>query len=81
MTDLTRLTATELSSLYQSGAASPVTVAEQVLAKIERLNPVLNAFCFTDPETTLKQAQASELRWQQGQQLGLLDGVPVAVKD
>jgi len=81
MTDLTQATATELSNLYQSGAASPVAVAEQVLAKIKRLNPVLNAFCFTDPETTLKQAQASELRWQQGQQLSRLDGVPVAVKD
>jgi aspartyl-tRNA(Asn)/glutamyl-tRNA(Gln) amidotransferase subunit A len=81
MTDLTQLTASELFNLYQSGAASPVAVAQQVLAKIKRLNPVLNAFCFTDPETTLKQAQASELRWQQGQQLSLLDGVPVAVKD
>jgi aspartyl-tRNA(Asn)/glutamyl-tRNA(Gln) amidotransferase subunit A len=81
MTDLTRLTATELSSLYQSGAVSPVTVAEQVLAKIERLNPTLNAFCFTDPDTTLKQAQASKHRWQTGQQLSPLDGVPVAVKD
>ena len=56
MTDLTQATAAELSSLYQSGAASPVTVAEQVLAKIERLNPIINAFCFTDPETTLVQA-------------------------
>lgn len=81
MTDLTQLTASELSNLYQSGVASPVIVAEQVLAKIERLNPVLNAFCFTDPETTLKQARASEYRWQTGQSLSPLDGVPVAVKD
>jgi aspartyl-tRNA(Asn)/glutamyl-tRNA(Gln) amidotransferase subunit A len=81
MTDLTGLTATELSSLYQSGTVSPVTVAEQVLAKIERLNPTLNAFCFTDPDTTLKQAQHSEHRWQNGQPLSQLDGVPIAVKD
>jgi aspartyl-tRNA(Asn)/glutamyl-tRNA(Gln) amidotransferase subunit A len=81
MTDLTQATARELSSLYQAGAASPVTVAHQVLAKIEQLNPVLNAFCFTDPDTTLKQAQASEQRWRQGQSLGAMDGVPVAVKD
>jgi aspartyl-tRNA(Asn)/glutamyl-tRNA(Gln) amidotransferase subunit A len=81
MTDLTQATATELSGLYQSGAASPVTVAEQTLAKIKRTNPVLNAFCFTDPETTLKQAQDSERRWQNGQPLSRLDGVPVAVKD
>jgi aspartyl-tRNA(Asn)/glutamyl-tRNA(Gln) amidotransferase subunit A len=81
MTDLTQATAAELSSLYQSGAASPVTVAEQVLAKIKRVNPILNAFCFTDPDTTIAQAQASERRWQQGQPLSELDGVPVAIKD
>ena len=81
MLDLTKVTATELSSLYQSGAASPVTVAEQVLAKIGQLNPILNAFCFTDPDTTMAQAQASERRWQQGRPLSNLDGVPVAVKD
>jgi len=81
MTDLTQATATELSSLYQAGTASPVTVAEQVLAKIERLNPALNAFCFLDPATTLAQAQASEQRRRQHQPLSALDGVPVAVKD
>jgi aspartyl-tRNA(Asn)/glutamyl-tRNA(Gln) amidotransferase subunit A len=81
MTDLTQATAAELCSLYQAGAASPVTVAEQVLAKIEQLNPILNAFCFTDPDTTITQAQASEQRWRQGQPLSALDGVPVAVKD
>lgn len=81
MTDLTTVTATELFRLYQANAASPVTVAEQVLAKIERSNPTLNAFCFTDPDTTMAQAQASERRWQQGQPLSELDGVPVAVKD
>ena len=81
MIDLTTVTATELSSLYQSGAVSPVTVAHQVLAKIKRVNPVINAFCFIDPETTLNQAQASEHRWQQGQPLSALDGVPIAVKD
>ena len=81
MTDLTQATATELSELYQSGAVSPVTVAEQVLAKIKRVNPVLNAFCFTDPVTTMTQALASEQRWKNGQPLSKLDGVPIAVKD
>ena len=81
MTDFTQCTATELTDLYRSGSVSPVTVAEQVLAKIEQLNPVLNAFCFTDPATTLAQAKASEQRWQQGCPLSELDGVPVAFKD
>ena len=81
MIDYTLCTATELVDLYQTGSASPVTVAQQVLAKIERLNPVLNACCFTDPDTTLAQARASADRWRQGRPLSKLDGVPVAVKD
>jgi aspartyl-tRNA(Asn)/glutamyl-tRNA(Gln) amidotransferase subunit A len=81
MTDFTQATAAELSSLYQAGAASPVTVAEQVLAKIERVNPKLNAFCFTDADTTLSQAKASELRWSQAQPLSNFDGIPIAIKD
>ena len=81
MTDYTLCTATELVDLYQKGSASPVTVAQQVLAKIERLNPVINAFCFTDPETTLKQAQASADRWQQNSPLSKLDGIPIGIKD
>jgi aspartyl-tRNA(Asn)/glutamyl-tRNA(Gln) amidotransferase subunit A len=81
MTDFTVCTATELTDLYRAGSASPVTVAEQILNKIERVNPVLNAFCFTDPDTTLQQARASADRWQQNNPLSKLDGVPIAVKD
>lgn len=81
MTDLTTVTATELSALYRSGTVSPVTVAEQVLTKIGRVNPVLNAFCFIDSKTTLAQALASEQRWQKGCPLSELDGVPIAIKD
>jgi aspartyl-tRNA(Asn)/glutamyl-tRNA(Gln) amidotransferase subunit A len=81
MTDLTQLTATQLSSLYQTGAVSPVDVANQLLNKIQQVNPKINAFCFTDPNATLAQAQASEHRWQQQQPLSALDGVPIAVKD
>ena len=81
MTDYTVCTATELVDFYQKGSVSPVTVSQQVLAKIERVNPVLNAFCFTDPETTLKQAQASEQRWQQNSPLSKLDGIPIGIKD
>ena len=81
MTDYTLCNATELADLYRAGSASPVTVAEQILAKIDQLNPVLNAFCYLDPETTVAQAQASAQRWQQHQPLSELDGVPVAFKD
>jgi aspartyl-tRNA(Asn)/glutamyl-tRNA(Gln) amidotransferase subunit A len=81
MSDFTVCTAAELVDLYQKGSAGPVAVTEQILNKIERLNPVLNAFCYTDPATTLEQARASAQRWQQNRPLSKLDGVPVAIKD
>src|SRR5262249_9609907 len=37
--------------------------------------------CLIDPDTTLAQARASEERWQNGEPIGALDGVPVAIKD
>jgi aspartyl-tRNA(Asn)/glutamyl-tRNA(Gln) amidotransferase subunit A len=79
--DLTTCTATELAALYRSGLASPVTVAEQILSKIERLNPVINAFCYLDPDTTLIQAGASEQRWLNGRALSPIDGIPIGIKD
>ena len=81
MTDFTVCTAAELTGLYQKGSASPVTVAEQILAKIERLNPVINAFCYLDPDTTLTQARASEQRWLTNCALSPIDGIPIGIKD
>jgi aspartyl-tRNA(Asn)/glutamyl-tRNA(Gln) amidotransferase subunit A len=74
------LSATELVELYRMHAASPVEVARAVLGRIEKLNPELNAFCLIS-ETVLQEAAASEARWLRGEPRGLLDGVPVSIKD
>ena len=79
--DLADCTAHELLALYRSGRASPVEATRAVLARIDRLNPVLNAFCVVDPESALRSAAASEARWQRGAPEGDLDGVPLSIKD
>ncbi|MFO1025022.1 MAG: amidase [Acetobacteraceae bacterium] len=81
MTDLTSLTATELLRLYRSRQASPTEATQAVLTRIERLNPVLNAFCYLAAEQALASAAASTQRWAKGQPNGALDGVPVSIKD
>ncbi len=80
-TQLTECTATELLALYRSGAASPVEATREVLARIERLNPRLNAFCLVDAEAALRSAGESQSRWQRGAPIGPLDGVPASIKD
>lgn len=85
MTDLTQLSAAELLALYKAGTASPVDVTQQVLQKIARLNPVINAFCWVDEAAALAAASLSEQRWQahrrDGAAVGALEGVPVSIKD
>ena len=85
MDDLTQRTAEQLLALYREGAASPVDVTRQVLQRIARLNPVLNAYCWVDENAALASAQRSEQRWQahrqHGSAVGALEGVPVSIKD
>ena len=80
-TDLADASATELLTLYRSGAASPVEATRAVLARVERLNPVLNAFCRVFAEDALHAAAQSEARWKSAAPCGALDGVPVSIKD
>ena len=80
-TDLADCTATDLLSMYRSKQASPVEATHAVLARIERLNPKLLAFCHLADGDALESARASEARWQRGEPSGALDGVPTSIKD
>jgi aspartyl-tRNA(Asn)/glutamyl-tRNA(Gln) amidotransferase subunit A len=75
------LPATELLRLYRNKSLSPVEVAKAAVDRLERYEGAVNAFVLYDPETALQMARASEARWQKGEPQGLIDGVPVALKD
>src|SRR5580704_7928025 len=79
--DIAYLPATELLARYRAKTLSPVAVTEQALRRLETYEGALNAFVLYDPESALTAARASEARWQKGQPQGLLDGVPIAIKD
>ncbi len=73
--------ATRLLALYRGKRLSPVEVIEETLRRLERYETATNAFVLYDPEAAVAMARASEARWQRGEPQGLLDGVPVALKD
>ena len=79
--DLALLSATDLLAGYRAKRFSPVEAIAAVLARIDRLDGALNAFRLVDAAAAEAAARASEARWQQGEPLGLLDGVPTSVKD
>lgn len=73
--------AAETARLVRAGELSPVEAVEAALRRIGEVNPVLNAFCFTYPEEALDAARRAERAVAEGRPLGVLHGVPVAVKD
>jgi aspartyl-tRNA(Asn)/glutamyl-tRNA(Gln) amidotransferase subunit A len=79
--DLPWLSAVELTALIRRKAVSPVEVVEAVLARLERLNPGLNAFCTVTAAEARDAAAAAEAAVMTGEPLGLLHGVPFSVKD
>lgn len=81
MSDLSTQTAAQLVAGYAAGDFSPVEVTRAALEQAERVQPQLNAFVRIDAEDALARARASEERWRRGEPAGLVDGVPVSVKD
>lgn len=81
MTEPTELTALQMVGAYTCGELSPVEVTAAALSVIAERDGEINAFCLLDEEAALAQARKSETRWRGNYTKGLLDGVPVAVKD
>jgi len=80
-TELCFTPATELSRLIAARELSPVELAEAALARIDRLNPVLNAYLTVTADLAREQARAAEERARRGERRGPLDGVPYSLKD
>ncbi|SOD86351.1 amidase [Streptomyces sp. Ag109_G2-15] len=78
---LTDLTAVQLLDGYRKGEFSPVEATEQALERARRIQPEVNAFVRLTEEDALARARESAERWRHGEPAGLLDGVPVTVKD
>src|SRR3954463_12761456 len=81
MTDIKSLTGAELLRLYRRGELSPVEVTRDQLERIEKVQPIINAFIIVDPAGANETAQASEARWHKGEPVGLADGLGATVKD
>ncbi|MGW3631458.1 amidase [Streptomyces sp. NPDC005122] len=81
MTELTELTAVRLVDGYRTGEFGPVDAVRAALRRAEEVQPAVNAFVRVDTDAALARAAESADRWRRGEPAGLLDGVPVWVKD
>ncbi|WP_315836249.1 amidase [Bradyrhizobium prioriisuperbiae] len=79
--ELCFIPATRLAGMISLREVSPVEVTTAVLARAERLQPVLNIFAMLLADEALDLARASEAAVMRGDALGPLHGVPITIKD
>ena len=80
MQDLWRLSAAEIASLIRSKKVSAKEAATAALARLDAVNPKINAVVDHRPEDVLAQASAVDAAIGRGEDAGPLGGVPVTVK-
>jgi len=80
MDDLTFLSAVDMARQIREKKIFPVELAEAHLAKIDRLNPKLNAFIHVDAERVRREARAAEADVTSGKVLGPMHGIPISIK-
>ena len=80
-TDVTSLSIQDAAEQLRRKRISPVELTESCLTRIERLNPMLNAFITVSAESALSSAREAEVEIQRGRWRGSVHGVPIALKD
>lgn len=79
--DITWRSAIELAEMIKRREVSVTELTSIFLEKIEKVNPKINAFCTIMKDEAMEQAKEADDMVRNGEPLGPLHGVPVAIKD
>jgi aspartyl-tRNA(Asn)/glutamyl-tRNA(Gln) amidotransferase subunit A len=85
-TDLAFASIEEIARLFRKRKLSPVELTKLILARIDQLNPKLNAYITVTSDLALAQAKKAETelfgpRGRKGRDRGPLHGIPISLKD
>jgi aspartyl-tRNA(Asn)/glutamyl-tRNA(Gln) amidotransferase subunit A len=80
-TEICEMDARTLAAQVASKQLSPVEVIKAVLERMDKLEPVLHAFCTPTPDAALERARQLEAAIMSGEEVGPLAGVPFGMKD
>src|SRR4030042_4930262 len=82
MKKIIELSFKEISTKLKKGEISCLELMNETIAQIEEFDSMLNCFLsLEDKNELLKKAKGSDKRWKNNENLSLIDGIPIAIKD
>ena len=81
MTEIAWASASELALAVRQRRLSPVEISDALLARVEAVNPGINAYVHVDADRVRRRARDLEAAVMRGDELGVLHGVPYSIKD
>ena len=75
------LPAFEMREKITSQELSSTEITEFIIERIEKINPIINAYCTTTFDLARDMAKEADDRVKKGEKSGLLNGIPTSIKD
>jgi Asp-tRNA(Asn)/Glu-tRNA(Gln) amidotransferase A subunit family amidase len=79
--DICFMSACDILEKIKTQELTSLEITETVIERIEKVNPVINAFCTPTFELAKEMAKISDEKVKKGEKLGLIDGIPTSIKD
>ena len=75
------MSAYEMLEKIKTQELTSTEITETIIERIERINPIINAYCTPTFELARETAKKADEVFKKGEKLGLLHGIPTSIKD
>jgi len=79
--DICFMSACDMVEKIKTQELTSVEITEAIIERIEKINPIINAYCTPTFELARDMAKAADDKVKKGEKLGILHGIPTSIKD
>jgi Asp-tRNA(Asn)/Glu-tRNA(Gln) amidotransferase A subunit family amidase len=79
--DICFMPAYEMAERIRSQELTSLEITETIIERIEKINPIINAYCTTTFDLARNMAKKADELVKRGEKIGLLNGIPISIKD
>ena len=79
--DICFMSACDMAEKIRNQELTSVEITETIIERIEKINPIINAYCTTSFDLAREMAKKADDAVRKNEKLGILNGVPTSIKD